>query len=131
MAQSTGSSMRARFRWARYVAVAVILSQATIAPFGVAHAVPAADHAGTHHAGIAHHHCGEHAQGVTGSKDNGHQSPPCCANGACQCSCPLLLALARIWPPLALTAVAPVMVFPESERIDRGAPAPLLRPPIA
>jgi len=123
--------MRARSRWARYVAVAVILSQATIAPFGVAHAVPAADHAGTHHAGIPHHHCGERAQGVTGSTNNGHQSLPCCANGACQCNCPLLLAMVCTWAPLALTAVAPVIVFPVRERIDRGVLAPLLRPPIA
>src|ERR1700728_2148 len=122
MAQSTGSSMRATSRWARYVAVAVILSQAAITPFGV----PA-----THHAGIPHHHCGEHTQGATGSTNNGHQSLPCCANGACQRNCPLLLALVCTWPPLALTAVAPVIVFPVRERIDRGVLAPLLRPPIA
>jgi hypothetical protein len=120
-----------RSRRACSLAVAAILFQAAIAPFGAAHAVAAPDKAGIHHAGIPHHHCGEHAQGGQGSTTNGRQNPPCCANGACQCNCPVLFALVATLRPLASVALTPRVALPASEPIDRGMLAPLLRPPIA
>jgi hypothetical protein len=121
--------MRTPARWAYIVTVTILMVNGVLGSFGAAQAATMSRDAVSEKTGPAHH-CGDHARRSTGSTNRGSQTLPCCANAACQCGCPLALAPLVAAEPVKPMAHAAMMIATLDEPIDRGALAPLLRPPI-